>query len=213
MTFLLNLAAPLGLLNATHLISTGGLVLLGLFLFAEVGLFLGFFLPGDTLLLAAGIYAHEGKLPLLGVILVGIAAAIIGDSTSYWIGRKLGRRVFTKQESLLFKPEYVLRAEKFYEKWGTKAVSIAHFVPVVRTFTPLIGGVAKMPYKLFLAFDAIGDSAWALALSLLGYFVASHIPNIDSYVLYAVALVIICSAGPTLFQIVRYQLKKRPEKT
>ena len=202
-----------GLFNATNLISSGGLVLLGVFIFAEVGLFLGFFLPGDTLLLSAGIYAHEGKLPILGVILVGIIAAIIGDSTAYWIGRKVGRWLFTKEESVIFKPKYILQSEKFYEKWGTKAVSIAHFIPVVRTFTPLTGGIAKMPYGRFLTFDAIGDSAWAILLSLLGYYVASRIPNIDSYVLYAIGLVIIVSALPTIIQLVRYRLKKRRQKT
>ena len=107
----------------------------------------------------------------------------------------------------------MVRAEKFYEKYGTKAVLIAHYLPVVRTFTPLVGGVAKMPYPRFLAFDATGDVSWAIALSLLGYYVASKIPNIDHYILFAVAAVIVISASPTIIQIIRYKLKKRSKKT
>ncbi len=197
----------------THIIQSGGLIFLGLFLFSEVGLFLGFFLPGDTLLLTAGIYAMQGKLPIAGVIIVAALAAIAGDTTAYLIGRHLGRRIFKKEESALFNPKHVIRAEKFYEKYGARAVLISHYLPVVRTFTPLIGGVASMPYPKFLAFDGLGDTSWAILLSLLGYYVASRIPNIDHYILYAVAAVIVLSAGPTIIQIVRYRLKKKAKKT
>jgi len=197
----------------THIIQSGGLIFLGLFLFSEVGLFLGFFLPGDTLLLTAGIYAMQGKLPIAGVVIVAALAAIAGDTTAYLIGRHLGKRIFKKEESVLFNPKHVIRAEKFYEKYGARAVLIAHYLPVVRTFTPLVGGVASMPYPKFLAFDATGDTSWAVLLSLLGYYVASRIPNIDHYVLFAVAAVIVLSAGPTIIQIVRYRLKKKAKKT
>jgi membrane-associated protein len=199
--------------NVTHIIQSGGLIFLGLFLFSEVGLFLGFFLPGDTLLLTAGIYAMQGKLPIAGVVIVAALAAIAGDTTAYLIGRHLGKRIFKKEESVLFNPKHVIRAEKFYEKYGARAVLIAHYLPVVRTFTPLVGGVASMPYPKFLAFDATGDTSWAVLLSLLGYYVASRIPNIDHYVLFAVAAVIVLSAGPTIIQIVRYRLKKKAKKT
>jgi membrane-associated protein len=199
--------------NAAHIIQSHGLIFLGLFLFSEVGLFLGFFLPGDTLLLTAGIYAMQGKLPIAGVVIVAALAAIAGDTTAYLIGRHLGRRIFKKEESALFNPKHVIRAEKFYEKYGARAVLIAHYLPVVRTFTPLVGGVAKMPYPKFLAFDAAGDVSWAVAISLLGYYVASKIPNIDHYVLIVVAAVIILSASPTIIQIVRYKFKKRAKQT
>jgi membrane-associated protein len=157
------------MLDVTHIIQSGGLVLLGLFLFAEVGLFLGFFLPGDTLLIAAGIYAKQGKLSIAAVILVAAIAAIAGDSTSYLIGRKLGRRVFYKDDSILFQKSHIKKAEDFYERHGNKTVLISHFVPIIRTFSPLLAGVAKMNYRTFLSFDVVGDIAWAIILSLAGY--------------------------------------------
>jgi membrane-associated protein len=194
--------------DVTSIVQSGGLILLGVFLFAEVGLFLGFFLPGDTLLITAGIYAMQGKMSLPAIIIVASIAAIAGDSTAYFIGRRLGPSVFKKKDSVLFNPAHVQRAEKFYEKHGTKTVSIAHFLPVVRTFTPLLAGVAKMPYPKFLMFDAAGDIAWAIILTLLGYYVGSRIPNIDHYILLIVLLVILCSLIPTLYQLAKHYYKK-----
>lgn len=199
--------------DVNHLIAVGGLLILGLFLFAEVGLFLGFFLPGDTLLLTAGIFAMQGKLPLIGVILVGMVAAIAGDNSAYFIGRKAGPRVFKKENSVILNPRHIVQAEAFYEKHGSKTVLVAHFLPVVRTFTPLLGGVAKMPYKKFFIFDAIGDGAWAISLTLLGYYVASRIHNIDHYILIVVVVVVICSASPTIYRYIKYLRNKRAKKT
>ena len=196
-------------INVTHVIQSGGLLLLGLFLFAEVGLFLGFFLPGDTLLIAAGIYAKEGKLSIAAVIVVAAVAATAGDSLAYFIGRKVGPRVFRNKDSVIFRPEHVLRAEAFYEKHGPKTLLVAHFLPVVRTFTPLLAGVARMPYRRFLTFDGTGDSFWALSVSLLGYFVGSRIPNIDHYVLLVIAIAVFSTLVPTLFQFARLNLQKR----
>lgn len=194
--------------NVTHLIQIGGLEVLGLFLFAEVGLFLGFFLPGDTLLIAAGIYAKEGKLSIASVLLVGALAAIAGDNTAYLIGHKLGRRIFSRSNSVLLDPKHVQRAEKFYERYGVKIVLMAHFLPVVRTLTPLIAGVASMKYKLFVLLDAIGDVAWAALVGLLGYYVGSKIPDIDHYILYVVLAAVILSAAPTIFQVIRMHVAK-----
>lgn len=194
--------------NVTHLIQTGGLEILGLFLFAEVGLFLGFFLPGDTLLIAAGIYAKEGKMSIAAILVVGAIAAIAGDNTAYWIGRKLGKRIFSRKNSVLLDPKHVNRAEKFYEKYGSKVVLLSHFLPVVRTLTPLIAGVGTMKYKLFLILDAIGDTAWAVIVALLGYYVGSRIPNIDHYILYAVLAAVILSAAPTIIQLIRMKVAK-----
>jgi membrane-associated protein len=194
--------------NVTDIIQTGGLFLLGGFLFAEVGLFLGFFLPGDTLLIAAGIYAKEGKMNIAAVIVVAAIAATAGDSMAYFIGRKLGPRVFRNKDSVLFRPDHVARAEKFYERHGPKTLLIAHFLPFIRTFSPLLAGVARMPYRRFLTFDATGDSAWALIVTLLGYYVGSRIPNIDHYILIALGCVIVLTLSPTLFQLGRLTLKK-----
>jgi membrane-associated protein len=196
-------------INVTLIIQSGGLVLLGAFLFAEVGLFLGFFLPGDTLLIAAGIYAKEGKLSVASVIVVAAIAATAGDSLAYFIGRKLGPRIFRNKDSVIFRPDHVLKAEAFYEKHGPKTLLVAHFLPIVRTFTPLLAGVAKMPYRRFLTFDAAGDSMWAIAVTLVGYYVGSRIPNIDHYILLVVAFVVLATLTPTLIQFSRLTLKKR----
>lgn len=195
--------------DVTHIIQSGGLVLLGLFLFSEVGLFLGFFLPGDTLLIAAGIYAKEGKLNIAAVMIVAAIAATAGDSTAYMIGRHVGRRFFKKKDSVLFDPEHVAKAEKFYDKYGPKTLLVAHFLPVVRTFTPLLAGVAHMPYRRFLMFDAIGDSFWAVSVSLVGYYIGSRIPGIDNYILAIVLFAVVVSSGPTIIHVIRLQLRKR----
>lgn len=199
--------------NVTHLIQTGGLYILGLFLFAEVGLFLGFFLPGDTLLIAAGIYAMQGKMNLIAIFIVGALAAILGDSTSFWIGRKIGRRLFKNEDSLIFDPKHIKRADQFYEKYGNKTILIAHFIPVIRTFNPLVAGVAKLNYKKFLSLDAIGDSLWAIIVTLVGYYIGSRIPNVDHYILIVVALVVILSAGPTLIHLGIKLYKKNQNKS
>jgi membrane-associated protein len=196
------------MLNVTHLVQSGGLILIAAFLYAEVGLFLGFFLPGDTLLIAAGIYAKEGKLSIAAVIVVAAIAAIAGDSTAYFIGRKAGPRIF-KEHNVIFRQEHVVRAEAFYEKHGPKTLLVAHFIAVIRTLSPLLAGVARMQYSRFLTFDIIGDVAWAVIVTLLGYYVGSRIPNIDHYILLVLALVIICSLVPTIYHLVRLTLKKR----
>ena len=195
--------------NVTDIVQSGGLILIGAFLFAEVGLFLGFFLPGDTLLIAAGIYAKEGKLSISAVILVAAIAAIAGDSTAYFIGDKLGPRAFRNKDSVLFRPDHVARAEVFYEKYGSRALLVTHFLPVIRTFTPLLAGVAKMPYPRFLTFDATGDIFWAFSVTLVGYYVGSRIPNVDHYILLGLGCVILITLAPTLFHLVRISLKRR----
>ncbi len=195
------------MLNVTHIIQSGGLILLGLFIFAEVGLFLGFFLPGDTLVITAGIFAKQGKLNIAAVILVAAIAAIAGDSTSYYLGRKFGRGLFKKEDSVFFDPKHVAKAEKFYDKYGPKTLLVAHFIPVVRTFTPLLAGVSKMHYPKFLKFNAAGDIFWAVSVALIGYYIGSKIPNIDNYILGVLLFVVFASSAPTIYHIVKAQLK------
>ena len=199
--------------DVSHIIQSGGLLLLGGFIFAEVALFLGFFLPGDTLVIAAGIYAHEGKLSILSVIIVAGLAAIAGDSVAYYIGRKLGPSVFKNKDSIIFRPDHVAKAEAFYEKYGAKTLLIAHYLPVIRTFTPLLAGVAKMPYHRFLTFDIIGDVVWAVSISLVGYFIGSRIPHVDTYIIGGLGVVILITVLPTLFHVARIQLRKRSNKS
>ena len=197
------------LLNVNELIKQGGLVLLGGIVFAEVGLLLGFFLPGDTLLIAAGIYAQQGHLSIVAVIVVVALAAIIGDSTGYFIGKQLGPRVFKKPDGLIFRKDHIDKAETFYKKYGAKTLLISHFLPIIRTFQPLLAGVGAMPYRKFIVFDVIGDIAWAISVPLLGYYVGSRIPGIDKYIQLVLAGVIILAIGPTLIHIVKLKMVQR----
>ena len=179
--------------------------------FAEVGLLLGFFLPGDTLLIAAGIYAHEGHLSIIAVISVTAAAAIAGDSTGYFIGRKLGPRVFVKPDGVLFRKEHIKKTADFYAKYGAKTLLVSHFLPVVRTFQPLLAGVGRMPYRRFLVFNVIGDLIWSISVPLVGYYIGSQIPGVDKYIQLVLFTAIALAAGPTIIHIIRLKLRKKSE--
>jgi membrane-associated protein len=189
--------------DVTHLIQTGGLLLIASIIFAESGMMIGFFFPGDTLLFSAGILAATGKLGLVPTLIAIALAAIIGDNTGYHIGSKLGRRLFNKPDGAVFRKEYIDRAEAFYEKHGSKTMLVAHFIPVIRAFTPVTAGAAKMPYGQFVAFDAIGDIAWTLAITFLGYFLGSRIPNIEKLIDPLLIAVVIIFLAPTIWHILR----------
>ena len=198
-----------GFLDVDQIIRAGGLLLIGIIIFAESGMFGGFFLPGDTLLLSAGIFAAQGKLSLICVVMVVTVAAIAGDNVGYHIGKRYGRRLFKKPDGIIFRQQYVDQAEKFYERWGSKMMLVSHFVPVVRTFAPPVAGVAKMNYKQFVVFDAIGILAWAVGVTLIGYWFGSKIPNIDQYIMLAVGAVIVITLGPTVYHVIKAILEKR----
>lgn len=187
--------------DVDSIIQAGGLLLIALIIFGESGMFIGFFFPGDTLLLAAGVFAAQGELPLLATIIVIAGAAILGDNTGYWIGRRYGRRLFGKEDGILFRKQYVDQAEKFYERFGAKMMLIAHFVPVVRTFAPPVAGVAHMPYRKFVIYDAIGDITWAVSITLVGYWFGTKVPDIQHYMHYAIIAVVAITLGPTLWHI------------
>lgn len=195
--------------DVSHIIQAGGLLLIAVIIFAESGMFVGFFFPGDTLLLTAGVFAAQGKLSLASVIAVVAIAAIAGDNTGYHIGKRYGRRLFRKPDGLIFRQEYVQRAEKFYERFGSRTMLIAHFVPVVRTFVPPVAGVAKMDYPKFVLFDAIGDIAWAVIVTMVGYWFGTKIPNLDQYIVLAVVAVVFITLGPTVYHVAKALLEKR----
>jgi membrane-associated protein len=198
--------------SVTELVQSGGLLLIALLVYGESGMFLGFFFPGDTLLLTAGVFAAQGKLSLAAVIVVVAVAAIAGDNTGYHIGRRYGRRLFRKPDSMFFRQEHVRRAEDFFERFGSKAMLIAHFVPVVRTFLPPVAGVARMDRKQFIIFDAIGDIAWAVIVTLIGYWFGTKIPNIDRYILLAVGAAMTISLGPSIYHLYQAMRRNRREK-
>lgn len=199
------------MLDPSSIIQNGGLVLLFIILFAEVGLFLGFFLPGDTLLIAAGIIAHQGKIGVLSVIIVSAIAAILGDSLAYYLGRRWGRSVF-ERDTFLFRKDHMIKSEVFFEKYGPKTLLVSHFLPVIRTFTPLLAGVGNMPYKKFLIWNVTGDVIWATSVTLIGYYIGSRVPNADHYILLLVLAATVLTFGPALFHYLRSQRRGKKAK-
>lgn len=177
--------------------------MIALIVFAESGMMVGFFLPGDTLLLSAGVLAAGGQFPIELTIGVIALAAVLGDNTGYTIGRTMGKRLFRKKDGIIFRQEYIQRAEKFYEKHGAKTLLIAHYVPIVRSFAPLVAGVGKMNRTQFFIYDLIGASSWAVIITLLGYWFGSRIPDMDKYILPVILTIMVISFGPMIWHIVR----------
>jgi len=195
--------------NVETMIQSGGLLLIGAIIFAESGLLVGFFLPGDTLLFTAGFFAAQGKLPLGWLMLVVILAAIAGDSVGYMIGRRTGHRIFSKEDGILFRKSYIHDAEEFYQKHGGKTIILARFIPIIRTFAPLVAGVGKMPYRRFLSFNVIGATLWGGGVILLGHWLGSKIPNIDKYLLPAVLVATLFTFSPVLIHLARDKQARR----
>jgi membrane-associated protein len=186
--------------DVTSLIQSGGLLVLFLIIFSESGMMVGFFFPGDTLLFSAGILAASGTLPLYETLAVISLAAIIGDNVGYQIGKSLGPKLF-KKDSLVFRHDYIMQAEKFFEKYGTKTMLVAHFIPVVRSFAPVTAGAARMDRRQFFIFDAIGDIVWAFGVTLLGYFIGSKIPGIEHYIEPVLLGIIFLFLLPTIYHV------------
>ncbi len=169
--------------------------------FAESGLFFGFFLPGDSLLFTAGLLASSGYLNFWVLLIGAPICAILGDNVGYWFGKRFGRLVFTKDDSFFFNKKYLDQTKVFYDKHGKKTIFLARFVPVVRTFAPILAGMGVMDYKIFSFYNIIGGLAWSESMLLSGYFLGNLIPNIDHYILPIVGLIILVSILPILFQI------------
>jgi len=197
------------LLDPIVIIKTVGLLGVFLAVCLESGVFFGFFLPGDTLLFAAGIFASQGFF-LLPVVIIGCAiAAIIGDSIGYWTGKKMGRSLFEKNASFFFNKNRVDDAEHFYHKYGAVTIIIARFIPVIRTFAPIVAGVGRMQYKTFVAYNIIGGVLWATFVPILGFYLGSMIPNPDKYLLPVVLLVFFFSFVPVLMKVVFNTLTRK----
>lgn len=178
---------------------------LGLFgiIFAETGLFVGFFLPGDSLLFTAGFLASQGFLNFPFLMLVTFLGAVLGDSFGYAFGRKVGPAIFKKEDSLFFHKDHLERARIFYEKHGGKTIILARFMPFVRTFAPILAGVGKMRYPLFLFYNILGGFLWSIGLTAAGYYLGKSIPNVDKYLLPIIALIIFISVLPALIHLWR----------
>lgn len=203
--------------NLVEIIKTIGY--LGIFgmIFAETGLLFGFVFPGDSLLFTAGILASQGFLNVWLVITALFLGVLLGDNTGYWLGRRLGPKIFVKDESLFFRKSHLEKSHAFFEKHGSKALILARFVPVVRTFAPTLAGVGKMNYPTFLSYSIIGSILWTGSLTMLGYYLGKSIPNVEIYILPGVAIIILASISPFLYKLykspearasVRFELKK-----
>ncbi|HEY1064119.1 MAG TPA: VTT domain-containing protein [Candidatus Saccharimonadales bacterium] len=183
-------------------IAQAGLWLIALIIFTESGLLVGFFLPGDTLLFAAGILASQGGLNIWLTIAAIATAAIVGDNVGYTIGRYSGKRLFHKKDGILFKQEYVERAQKFYEKYGGLTIILARFTPIVRTFAPLVAGIGKMDRRLFFLYNVVGALLWSTSVTLLGYYVGGRFPELIHYMEYVIIGVVVLSIAPAIWHIV-----------
>jgi membrane-associated protein len=183
--------------------------LLGVFfiVFAESGLFFGFFLPGDSLLFTAGLLASQGYFGITLLVLLSTLGAVLGDQVGYLFGKKVGPKIFTRDDSFYFKKKYIADAENFYQKYGKKTIILARFVPIIRTFVPILAGVGKMNYRTFFTFNIIGGVLWGLGIPLLGYFLGENIPNVDTYLIPILLFIIIASVTPTLFSFICSRIK------
>jgi membrane-associated protein len=189
--------------NITELIQTVGYLGIFAIIFAETGLMIGIFLPGDSLLFTVGILAGTGRLNIYFSIFIMLAGAMIGDLAGYAIGKKFGPKLFTKEDSLVFKKSNIEKAQKFFEKYGAKTIIIARFVPVVRSFAPTIAGAASMNYYKFLTFNVIGAALWVFSITLLGYFLGQKVDNAEMYILPGVALIVLISVSPYIRQFIK----------
>jgi len=180
------------------LIQWGGALLVCVIVFVETGLFVGFFLPGDSLLVTAGVFAAAGVLKLGTLVPLVILCAIVGDQLGYWIGRRAGHSLYRREDTFFFKRRHLRRAHQFYENYGGKTVVLARFVPIVRTFCPPVAGAAEMRYARYLAYDVIGGCCWGGGLILAGYFLGSFVPNIGQRIHWVIAAVVILSFLPAI---------------
>lgn len=198
--FLHSLYSPEGL---RELIRWGGPPLVCLIIFVETGLFVGFFLPGDSLLVTAGIFAGQNVIPLRWLLIPGILCAIAGDQLGYWIGRSAGPALYRREDSFFFRRSHLQRAHEFYEKYGGRAVILARFVPIVRTFCPPVAGAAQMRYSTYLIYDIFGGAIWIGSMLLGGYAAGSRIPNIGQYLHLIIATIIFLSILPPIIGLLR----------
>ena len=202
-------------LDPDVLIETFGALGVLAIVFVESGLLVGFFLPGDSLLVVAGLIARVHPDRLNVVILLGtlFVAAVVGDGVGYYTGRTLGPRLFTRQRSLFFRPSHLQKAHEFYEKYGGKTIIIARFVPIVRTFAPIVAGAAQMSYRQFLAYNVVGGFAWVFSMILAGYFLGTVVERafgikLEDHIEWVVIIVVLLSLTPPLYEY----LKSRREK-
>src|SRR6201988_1477322 len=202
------------LYDVRGLIEWGGTALVSIILFIETGMFVGFFLPGDSLLVTAGVFAGAGHASISALLIFVTLCAIAGDQLGYWIGRMAGQGLYKSEDSHFFKKRHLERAHEFYEKYGGKTVILARFVPIIRTFCPPVAGAANMSYSRYLIYDVFGGFLWVWSMTLLGYTLGRSVPNIDKRIHFVIAAVIVASLLPAAYSAwkARSQARTAPLK-
>jgi membrane-associated protein len=200
-----------GGLDPESLLKSFGALGLFLIIFAESGLFFGFFLPGDSLLFTAGLLSSQDKMPALPILLVGcFIAAVAGDQVGYVFGRKVGPALFSRPDSRVFKQEYVEKAQGFFDRHGSKTIVMARFVPVVRTFAPIVAGVGRMKYRTFVTYNILGGFLWAVGITTLGYVLGDRVPWVEDNLELAILGIIGLSLIPIVIEVIRARREPKP---
>lgn len=191
-----------------------GYVGMVIIIFSETGILIGFFFPGDSLLVVSGIFASQGSLDMLVLNLLLIPAAVIGDSVGYWIGHKAGPKLFNKEQSFFFRKDYLIKTHNFYEKYGGITIILARFMPIIRTFAPTVAGIAEMKYWDFFKYNVFGGIGWIISMTSIGYFLGNVIPNVDKHIEYIIAIVVFISILPAIIKFISAKIKsKKPEES
>ncbi len=195
--------------NLTKLIQSVGYIGLFAIVFAESGLLIGFFLPGDSLLFTAGFLAAQGFFNIYWLIAILFTAAVLGDSVGYMFGKKVGPKLFDKEDSLLFHKKHLIHAETFYKQYGPMTIVVARFIPVVRTFAPIVAGIGKMNYRLFVCYNIVGGAIWTFSLTLAGYYLSRVIPNVEENLELIIAVIILLSVMPPIIHILKERRRRK----
>lgn len=186
----------------------GGYVGLFCIVFAETGLLIGFFLPGDSLLVTAGLFAARGQLDIVLLNLLLMVAAITGDATGYFIGAKAGHALYNRPQSRWFRRDHLLKTKEFYEKYGGITIVLARFMPFARTFAPVVAGIAEMRYHRFAVFNIAGGIGWVASMTLTGYFLGRYIPGVEKYIEYVIAIVVLISILPLIIKYIQHRAQR-----
>lgn len=202
--------------DVKSLVIWAGYIGMAIIIFAETGLLAGFFLPGDSLLVTAGLFAAtpnpatgEPYLNIWMLNLILIPCAIIGDATGYWIGHKTGPKLFSREKSFFFRKDYLIKTKNFYDKHGGSTIIIARFMPIIRTFAPTVAGIAQMQYRKFAQYNVIGGFAWVLSMTLLGFYLGRAIPGIENHVDKVIIIIVFLSISPGIYKFLKHKFAKK----
>lgn len=183
----------------------------GLFaiIFAETGLLVGFFFPGDSLLVTAGLFASTGDFNIVFLNLLLVPAAILGNSAGYWIGYKSGPKLFKREQSLLFRKDYLIKTQQFYEKHGGSTIFISRFMPFFRTFAPIVAGIGKMKYSKFTYYNLVSGAIWVVSMTLIGFYLGRVIPDVDKHIEKVIIVIVFLSLLPAIVKYLKHKFQKK----